>query len=174
MNAKGLIYPAKRSCLWKLAKDSHCKVLCVQETHSMLRTNLPAITRIHTYIQRARKPNNSNKKQSPTNSMTAIPTHKAVTLFSPALSIPWYLFMFLIHTRYAFCGNYRKVNAVKQGGLLYCGYFNIISYPLLDSSAPPNLASLLNALQLLTCGNTSMRGREIILSSHYAIKPTPT
>lgn len=41
INAKGLNHPVKRSLLWKLATDSQCNILYVQETH-FYATNPPS------------------------------------------------------------------------------------------------------------------------------------
>lgn len=50
LNKKGLNHPAKRSSLWHTARQSHCNILFIQETHFKESAVPPALTRTsHTF-----------------------------------------------------------------------------------------------------------------------------
>lgn len=176
INTKGLNHPAKRSSLWKLAKESHCDILCVQETHF-----------------KASSPPNCSNSQFPHIFTASTNSKKRGVLIAVNSSITFELhdkvldhegrYIILIcslNNSLFTLGNVyapnvhqisflrklkRKIDTVQKGALLWCGDFNLTPDFNLDFSIPSrrrnlSLGPLLKEFQLQDiwrCQHTSER-----------------
>lgn len=188
INAKGLNHPAKRSSLWKLAEESTCDILCVQETHFQA-SNPPRCT--HKNFNTTFSACASTKKKGvlvAIKNMLTFQLHTCttdqdgryiilvcsindavytiVTVYTP--NTQQLRFLRKLH---------KKVSTVQQGATIWCGDFNITPDPILDSSSSsirykPSLGPLLPVFQLYDVWRCQQAEERDYTFSHPVIIPT--